>query len=144
MTQQFNLITCGCGHSFGSTKTQNNYCTKCGSSTNLKEIKLFENAEKLSYAVSLANIPDEISEELISKIKKRDSRSNSSSKPDTKNMIQLMKLATDQSGNLNKVTLDKILLDEGKLDLSSDYLIGQAEMQGLLLRVNEKTWNWLS
>jgi hypothetical protein len=28
--------------------------------------------------------------------------------------------------------------------LTSDYLIGQAELQGLLLRVNEKTWNWLS
>lgn len=144
VTQQFNLITCGCGHSFGTAKSQNNYCTKCGSSSNIKEIKSFEDAEKLSYAVSFANIPDEISEELISKIKKKGSRNKLSSVSSTKNNIQLMKLATDKHGDLTNTSLDEILSNEGKLDLTSDYLIGQAEMQGLLFRVNEKTWNWLS
>jgi hypothetical protein len=144
MTQSFNLVTCGCGYSFGSSKSENNYCTKCGSSSDIKKFELFEDAEKLSYAVSVANIPDEISDELISKIKKKDSKSKFKSMPNTKNKIQLMKLATNENGELTNNSLDAILLNEGKLDLTSDYLIGQAEMQGLLFRVNEKTWNWLS
>lgn len=144
MAQSFNLVTCGCGHSFGSSKSLNNYCTKCGSSSDIKKIELFEDAEKLSNAVSVANIPDEISDELISKIKKKDSKSKFKSMPNTQNKIQLMKLATDENGELTNASLDKILLNEGKLDLTSDHLIGQAEMQGLLFRVNEKTWNWLS
>ena len=144
MTQSFNLVTCGCGHSFGSSKSQNNYCTKCGSSSDIKKIELFEDAEKLSYAVSVANIPDEISDELISRIKKKDSKNKFKSMPNTKNKIQLMKLATNENGELTNNSLDAILLNEGQLDLTSDHLIGQAEMQGLLFRVNEKTWNWLS
>ena len=38
----------------------------------------------------------------------------------------------------------KILFDEGLVDSSSEFLIGQAEVQGFLIRVNENTWNWLS
>ena len=46
--------------------------------------------------------------------------------------------------NLNKNSLDKKLTDEGILEITSEYLIGQAEMQGLLVRVDQNTWNWLS
>ena len=50
----------------------------------------------------------------------------------------------DDNGDLNKNSLDKKLTDEGILEITSEYLIGQAEMQGLLVRVNQNTWNWLS
>ena len=53
-------------------------------------------------------------------------------------------LATDKDGNLTKSFLDKYLSDEGLIESSSEYLIGQAEVQGFLIRVDENTWNWLS
>ena len=146
MSQRYNLIKCSCGFSFGSTKSKNNFCTKCGSVSNLKYIKSFENAEELSKAISLANIPDEISQELISKILKKESQS-SIAKENNNNVLgglNLLKKATDKDGNLTKKSLDKILFDEALVDSSSEFLIGQAEVQGFLIRVNENTWNWLS
>ena len=146
MDLQYNLIKCTCGFSFGSTKIENNYCTKCGSTSNLKVVERFEDADKLARAISFANIPSELSDELISKIKKKESKTKIS-KANNKNILgglSVLKKATDIDGNLTKSSLDKLLSDEGLIDSSSEYLIGQAEIQGFLIRVNENTWNWLS
>ena len=145
MSMQYNLIKCSCGFSFGSTKSKNNYCTKCGSTSNLKLIERFEDADKLARAISFANIPDEISDELILKIKKKESK-NKIAKINNENLggLSVLKKATDKDGNLTKSFLDKYLSDEGLIESSSEYLIGQAEVQGLLIRVDENTWNWLS
>ena len=142
---QYNLIKCSCGFSFGSTKSKNNYCTKCGSTSNLKLIERFEDADKLARAISFANIPDEISDELILKIKKKESK-NKIAKINNENLggLSVLKKATDKDGNLTKSFLDKYLSDEGLIESSSEHLIGQAEVQGLLIRVDENTWNWLS
>ena len=142
---QYNLIECSCGFSFGSTKSKNNYCTKCGSTSNLKLIERFEDADKLARAISFANIPDEISDELILKIKKKESK-NKIAKINNENLggLSVLKKATDKDGNLTKSFLDKYLSDEGLIESSSEHLIGQAEVQGFLIRVDENTWNWLS
>ena len=121
-----------------------NYCTKCGSSTNIKTIQHFDNAGELSSAVSLANIPKEISKELVEKIKQKEMKQKSFSMKKSSDPFNILKMATDKNGDLNKNSLDKKLTDEGLLEITSEYLIGQAEMQGLLVRVNQNTWNWLS
>lgn len=143
---RYNLIKCSCGFSFGSTKSQNNYCTKCGSTSNLKYIETFDNADQLSRAISFANIPDEISHELISKIKQKESKvqTNRANNDNILGGLSILKKATDKEGNLTKSSLDKFLSEEGLDNSSSEYLIGQAEVQGLLIRINENTWNWLS
>ena len=146
MNLQYNLIKCTCGFSFGSTKTENNYCTKCGSTSKLKVVERFEDADKLARAISFANIPDEISDELILKIKKKESKKKIA-KINNENILgglSVLKKATDKDGNLTKFSLDKYLTEEGLIDSSSEYLIGQAEVQGFLIRINENTWNWLS
>jgi|GEM_PF-241762 hypothetical protein len=143
VNQSFNLVNCGCGHSFGSTNSKANYCTKCGSSTNFKSIERFDSAEELSLAVSLENIPHEIREELISKIKQKEHKLHPKSSKSL-DVFDLMKLATDKNGNLSKVILDKEISEKGFNEITSDYLLGQAEMQGLLVRVDQNTWNWLS
>ena len=146
MSMRYNLIKCSCGFIFGSTKSKNNYCTKCGSTSNLKYIESFDNAEKLARAISFANIPDEISDELISKIKKKESKIKTS-RTNNGNILgglSILKKATDEEGNLTKSSLDKFLSEEGMVESSSEYLIGQAEVQGFLIRINENTWNWLS
>ena len=146
MSMRYNLIKCSCGFTFGSTKSKNNYCTKCGSTSNLKYIESFDNAEKLARAISFANIPDEISDELISKIKKKESKIKTS-RTNNGNILgglSILKKATDEEGNLTKSSLDKFLSEEGMVESSSEYLIGQAEVQGFLIRISENTWNWLS
>tara|TARA_Y100000741_G_C18045138_1_gene474028 strand:+ start:186 stop:686 length:501 start_codon:yes stop_codon:yes gene_type:complete len=146
MSMRYNLIKCSCGFTFGSTKSKNNYCTKCGSTSNLKYLESFDNAEKLARAISFANIPDEISDELISKIKKKETKIKTS-RTNNGNILgglSILKKATDEEGNLTKSSLDKFLSEEGMVESSSEYLIGQAEVQGFLIRINENTWNWLS
>ena len=143
---RYNLIKCSCGFTFGSTKSKNNYCTKCGSTSNLKYLESFDNAGKLARAISFANIPDEISDELISKIKKKETKIKTS-RTNNGNILgglSILKKATDEEGNLTKSSLDKFLSEEGMVESSSEYLIGQAEVQGFLIRINENTWNWLS
>lgn len=143
---QYNLIKCTCGFSFGSSKTENNYCTKCGSTSNLKVVERFEDADKLARAISFANIPSEISDELILKIKEKESKTKIS-KANNQNILgglSILKKATDIDGNLTKSSLDNLLSEEGLIESSSEYLIGQAEVQGFLIRINENTWNWLS
>ena len=146
MSMRYNLIKCSCGFTFGSTKSKNNYCTKCGSTSNLKYIESFDNAEKLARAISFANIPDEISDELISKIKKKETKIKTSRDTNVNILggISILKKATDKEGNLTKSSLDKFLSEEGMAESSSEYLIGQAEVQGFLIRISENTWNWLS
>ena len=143
---RYNLIKCSCGFSFGSTKSQNNYCTKCGSTSNLKYIESFDNADLLARAISFANIPDEISDELISKIKEKESKiqTRRTNNDTILGGLSILKKATDKEGNLTKSSLDKFLSEEGMVESSSEYLIGQAEVQGFLIRINENTWNWLS
>ena len=146
MSMRYNLIKCSCGFTFGSTKSKNNYCTKCGSTSNLKYLESFDNAEKLARAISFANIPDEISDELISKIKKKETKIKTS-RTNNGNILgglSILKKATDEEGNLTKSSLDKFLSEEGMVESSSEYLIGQAEVQGFLIRISENTWNWLS
>ena len=146
MSMRYNLIKCSCGFTFGSTKSKNNYCTKCGSTSNLKYIESFDNAEKLARAISFANIPDEISDELISKIKKKETKIKTSRTNNCNILggLSILKKATDEEGNLTKSSLDKFLSEEGMVESSSEYLIGQAEVQGFLIRINENTWIWLS
>ena len=143
---QYNLIKCSCGFYFGSSKTENNYCTKCGSTSNLKVVERFEDADELARTISFANIPSEISDELILKIKEKESKSKISkaNNQNTLGGLSILKKATDIDGNLTKSSLDKLLSEEGLIESSSEYLIGQAEVQGFLIRINENTWNWLS
>ena len=146
MSMRYNLIKCSCGFSFGSTKSKENYCTKCGSTRNLVIVKKFENPEELARAISFANLPDEISEELILKIKEKESKIKTNKINNNNDLggLSVLKKATDKQGNLTKSSLDKFLSEEGSIESSSEYLIGQAEVQGFLIRVNENTWNWLS
>ena len=128
MTMQYNLIKCSCGFSFGSTKSKNNYCTKCGSTSNLKLIERFDDADKLGRAISFANIPDEISDELIKKINKKESKNKIAKINNEKILggLSVLKKVTDKDGNLTKSNLDKYLSDEGLIESSSEYLICQA------------------
>ena len=121
MTSQFNLITCGCGHSFGSTNMKVNYCTKCGSSINIKNIERFDDAEALSSAVSFANIPKEISKELTLKIKRKESKQKSNSKLHMPHDWSSAILSAKKSKFLkyNKMILIFILI----MDLAQAYLV---------------------
>jgi len=57
--------------------------------------------------------------------------------------IQAMHDATDNHGILTIASLDRELTKKGISEPSSEHLIGQAEMEGILLRQDDDSWSWL-
>ena len=57
--------------------------------------------------------------------------------------IQAMRDATDESGILTIKSLDEELVKRGINEPTSHFLIGQAEVEGILLRNGSETWSWL-
>ncbi|MFL2974833.1 MAG: hypothetical protein ACJZ42_00745 [Candidatus Thalassarchaeaceae archaeon] len=51
--------------------------------------------------------------------------------------------ATDRHGILTIASLERELTKKGISELSSEHLIGQAEMEGILLRHGDDSWSWL-
>lgn len=57
--------------------------------------------------------------------------------------IQAMRDATDHTGILTIESLEKELAKIGINEPSSQHLIGQAEVEGILLRNGSEKWSWL-
>ena len=57
--------------------------------------------------------------------------------------IQAMHDATDHRGILTISSLDRELTKKGICEPSSEHMIGQAEMEGILLRNDGDSWSWL-
>jgi len=57
--------------------------------------------------------------------------------------IQAMRDATDDDGILTIESLEKELAKTGIGETSSQYLIGQAEVEGILVRHDAESWAWL-
>jgi hypothetical protein len=54
-----------------------------------------------------------------------------------------MKSATASDGTLTIASLDSTLLGMEISEPTAEHLIGQAEMEGVLLRSGADTWSWL-
>ena len=54
-----------------------------------------------------------------------------------------MRDATDDTGILTIESLEKELAKTGIDETSSQYLIGQAEVEGILVRHDAESWAWL-
>ncbi len=57
--------------------------------------------------------------------------------------IQAMRYATDDAGILTIESLEEELGKMGINEPTPQHLIGQAEVEGILLRNDSETWSWL-
>ncbi len=145
MGGEWQLRRCECGHAFGCNAAHSASCTRCGS-LRTTSISNFEDSRQLGVAVSNANLPKEISEDIKNRIMLKEKISNYSAQK-TGNLrsksIQAMHDATDNHGILTIASLDRELTKKGISEPSSEHLIGQAEMEGILLRQDDDSWSWL-
>jgi BioD-like phosphotransacetylase family protein len=58
-------------------------------------------------------------------------------------LLNAMKSATASDGTLTIASLDSTLLGMEISEPTAEHLIGQAEMEGVLLRLGADTWFWL-
>jgi len=106
----------------------------------------FEDSRQLADAVSNANLPREISQDITNRIKLKNKISiYSAQKPGNlrSKSIQAMHDATDHHGIMTIASLERELSKKGISEISSEHLIGQAEMEGILLLHDGDSWSWL-
>ena len=143
---EWQLRRCVCGHSFGCKADTSCNCTKCGS-TNSKVISIFADSRQLADAVSNANIPREIANDISKRTQSLEEKSARFIATNTGNIrsrtFRAMREATDEAGILTIESLDNELAKMGIDEPTSQHLIGQAELDGILLRNDFETWSWL-
>ncbi|MEC7756194.1 MAG: hypothetical protein VX621_00030 [Candidatus Thermoplasmatota archaeon] len=144
MTKQWHLMICQCGTSYGIRKGTSRSCIRCGS-INSRIVSEFHTSSELASAVSLANMPPEIAKEIESKISKKDElqTTNGGSDLSTSKFLRAMYDATNEDGILEDSVLQRILDERKIVDPSAEYLIGQAELEGIIIRISAKSWSWL-
>ena len=90
-------------------------------------------------------MPPEIAKEIQSKISKKDELSTTNGESDlsTSKFLRAMNDATNEDGILEDSVLQRILDERKIVDPSAEYLIGQAELEGIIIRISPKSWSWL-
>jgi hypothetical protein len=109
-------------------------------------ISNFDNSRLLADAVSNANLPKEIAQEIVSRLHSKDKKAAHSEidqGSSRSNILRAMHDATDDNGMLTIASLADELSKLGVVETSPDYLIGQAEIEGILLRYDSNSWTWL-
>ncbi len=106
----------------------------------------FDNSILLADAVSNANLPKEIAQDLASRLhskEKKAAHSETDQGSSRSKLLRAMHDATDDNGMLSIASLADELSKLGFVETSPDYLIGQAEIEGMLLRHDSNSWTWL-
>ena len=139
------LVKCICGNSFGSRKASFTSCPRCGSSKG-KTQREFQSPESLAEAVSTSNLPSQISQEVESRIaadKSRRAVAGEKARGGPEAIQRIMRQSTGSDGRLTIQMLSSELEKEGYTEPSAEQIIGQAEMEGILSRVDSESWYWL-
>ena len=140
------LIRCKCGHSFGSQNLHSANCYHCHSNNKLSIIAKFETNSDLALAVSAMNLPKGLHKEFSKKMeieRQKNIKSQSNSDGGGEMMLRIIKNSLGDNGDLSLESVINTMMKEGFDNTTAEQIIGQAEMQGLLIRVDSDTWNWL-
>ena len=92
-------------------------------------------------------MPREIADDISKRIKSLEEKSALYNATNVGNYrsraMRAMRDATDDSGILTIESLEEELAKMGINEPTSHHLIGQAEVEGLLLRNDSESWSWL-
>ena len=145
MDETWILVKCICGNSFGSRKASFSSCPHCGSSKG-KTQREFQSSESLAKAVAASNMPAQISQEVESRIAAEESRRaavEGKARGGPEAIRRIMRQSTGDDGTLTLETLSVELDKEGYDEPSAEQVIGQAELEGILVRASPDSWSWL-
>jgi len=145
VSREWQLLRCECGNSFGSRGGSNGICSRCGS-TRFQKVSEFGDSRQLAEAVSKANLPKELEHDISSRIRTKENINeniSSISGSFRSSIFRAMHNATDEKGILNIHSLQNQLSLIGIQEPSSEYIIGQAELEGILIRNDVDSWTWL-
>ena len=145
MDETWILVRCICGNSFGSRKAAFPSCPRCGSSKG-KTQRQFESSESLAEAVAASNLPTQIKQEVEARAAVQESRRaavEEKTRGGPEAIRRIMRQSTRGDGTLTIEVLSAELEKEGYGEPSAEYVIGQAELEGILVRASSDSWSWL-
>ncbi len=137
------MLRCQCGRNFGSRANSNANCPRCNKKTSLTTIKSFSSSSELRDAVSKANVPDEIINELSSRLAsyEKSERSNEGFTSDDIDKILSLAKLPDDSITLSSLNESMIKLNIKKM--SAERLIEILETSSMVLRNSNTSWSVL-
>jgi len=138
------LVRCICGNSFGSRKASFPSCPRCGSSKGKTQRK-FESSESLAEAVAASNLPAQIKQEVETRVAAEESR-RAAVEEKTRGGPEAIRRIMRQSTRDGTLTLEGLSVElekEGYAEPSAEQVIGQAELEGILVRASSDSWSWL-
>ena len=144
MDETWILVRCICGNSFGSRKASFPSCPRCGSSKG-KTQREFESSESLAEAVAASNLPTQIKQEVEARVAAEESRRaavEQKTRGGPEAIRRIMRQST-RDGTLTLEGLSAELEKEGYAEPSAEQVIGQAELEGILVRASSDSWSWL-
>ena len=108
-------------------------------------ISVFEDSKKLSEAVSRANIPNELMREISKRASKKGVGSESSM-DDRKSPSAIIRALNHATNDQGVLTIQSLTSELSRLQIeetSAEHIIGQAELEGILVRTTAESWSWL-
>jgi len=135
------MLRCQCGRNFGSRANSNANCPRCNKKTSLSTIKSFSSSSELRDAVSKANVPDEIINELYSRLAlyEKSERSNEGFTSDDINKILSLAKLPDDSVTLSSLNESMVKLNIKKM--SAERLIELLETSSMVIRNSNTSWS---
>ena len=145
MGHDWYLVRCRCGHSFGHRKGTKAKCTICGSSE-VTNVEQFSDSRSLANAVSDANLPKELINEISSRLASKSVVEENRQKGPAsirERVRKSLRSATDEHGVLRMGAIRKELDSAGLDSESWESIIGGAELEGILVRSSSDSWRWV-
>ena len=145
MGNDWYLVRCKCGHSFGHRKGTKAKCTICGSNE-VTNVEQFSDSRSLANAVSDANLPKELINEITSRLASKSVIEENRKKGPAsirEKVRKSLRSATDEHGVLRMDAIRKELENAGLDSESWESIIGGAELEGILVRRSTDSWRWV-
>lgn len=145
MERHWALVRCTCGSAYGTPRGATRSCPHCGSSQGA-ESKLFESPDELSQAVARSNLPEGIAQEVESRVASQEAKSETKaamSRGGPEAIRRIMRQSTSTDGTLTLESLTHELHKHGFEEPTAEQVIGSAEVEGVLIRKDSKSWSWL-
>lgn len=145
MASNWLLLRCKCGQSFGARQGTQASCSRCGESSQITTTAVFTDPARLTEAVSNANLPSEIRQEIEAKlIEKKRKQLKTRDRANAGMIRRILKQSTDDRGVLTLQSIQISLEAEGVTEPSPEQIIGMAELQGVVQRTAQDEWKWLA
>jgi hypothetical protein len=137
------LLCQGCGQSSGHVK-QTGRCPHCGQAFSKETVvqKTVDSPDALMIEVALANTPDELRAELGHRIKHQHRTVIARQDVSLSSVWDALREAASSDGVLTLSAVSEVLKRTGH-EATAEDVLGQAEVEGLVLRAGQGRWVFL-